>query len=202
MAQEHTHPGDQDPNGMPLLNAMHSFQRGDQASFDVVYGKLWPAVRVLGGKMGLCPEQSEDVAQKALVRVYLHANKAVFNHEKEVWGWLYTIARRSIYREWHQKSRHLVPEDPQGMSMAWQVDPGPGLTEVVIDREALDHAGDCIGLLSQADRLHLLGHLLLGLTFRQAAAVHGLSLGQFKYSYEKALREVRDCMKGRGYDFL
>ena len=67
--------------------------------------------------------------------------------------------------------------------------------------EALGHVQECIGLLEEMDRRYLQGHLIKGLTFRQAAASNGISLGQFKHRYEKALQQVRECMRAKGHDF-
>ncbi len=65
--------------------------------------------------------------------------------------------------------------------------------------EILEDAGECIGRLEENQRLYLLGHLVGELTFRQAADIHDLSLGQFKHRYEKAIDSVRNCMKSKGH---
>ena len=65
--------------------------------------------------------------------------------------------------------------------------------------EIVADVGECIERLEESQRLCLLGPLAGELTFRQAAAIHNLSLGQFKHRYEKAIAKVRDCMKSKGH---
>ena len=110
------------------------------------------------------------------------------------------------------KSSRLRPDRSQSLCVAWtgptpifwgsqptaaQDDPAA----VAAGSEAVADAGDCVARLAPDERLSLLGPLLHGLTFRAAAALHGLSLGQFKHRYETALERVRECMKRKGHDF-
>ena len=180
---------------------MRAFQQGDRASFDRLCQAAWGRLCARAVKLGLGREEAEDIAQKALVRTYLYAAKARFDSERELWAWLYRIATREVYKHWRRKRPELISEEGlellQNQPTAAQDDPAA----VAAGSEAVADAGDCVARLAPDERLSLLGPLLHGLTFRAAAALHGLSLGQFKHRYETALERVRECMKRKGHDF-
>ena len=180
---------------------MRAFQTGDQEAFNLICPPIWRAVYVRAGKMGLDPDESEDIAQKVLVRVYLYAPRAEFGSKGQLWSWIYTIASREIYKHWKRKRPEIVSEDVLEVLYHEQpTDPSHDPAVISAEDETLRDAGECIGRLEDAERLCLLGPLVGGLTFRQAAAVHGLSLGQLKHRYEKAMDKVRDCMRSKGHD--
>ncbi len=173
---------------------------GDRAAFDVLYPTIWRRVYQRAAKMGLRGEECEDVAQKVLVRVYLYAARAEFDRKEKVWAWVYTIATREVYKHWKRKRPELVSEEGLNLLESQATGPSADPATHAVEAEVLSGVDDCIGRLIDADRLYLLGPLVQGLTFRQAAAAHGLTLGQFKHRYTRALEAVRDCMKAKGHD--
>ena len=189
-----------DDSPLGVLEAIRAFQAGDGEAFESVCPQIWRAVYVRACKMGLDPEESEDIAQKVLVRVYLHASKAEFTGKGRLWSWIYTIAAREIYKDWGRKRPELVSEEGLQALLAVQItDSTEDPAVVSMASEILEDAGECIGRLEENQRLYLLGHLVGELTFRQAADIHDLSLGQFKHRYEKAIDSVRNCMKSKGH---
>ena len=183
-----------------LLEVMRSFQQGDRSAFDALYGAIWPRVCLRAHKMGLGPEEGEEIAQKVLVRVYLHAGKARFESKGRLWSWLYTITAREVYKHWKRRRPELVSEEGLKLLESQAPSSSDDPATHAVGTEILSDADDCIGRLSDADRLYLLGPLVHGLTFRQAAEVHGMSLGRFKHRYGKALEAVRGCMAAKGHD--
>lgn len=183
-----------------LLETMWAFQQGDRSAFDALYGVMWPRVCLRAHKMGLGPEEGEEIAQKVLVRVYLHAGKAQFESKGRLWSWVYTITAREVYKHWKRKRPELVSEEGLERLEAQPTDASNDPVTHAVGAEVLSDADDCIERLSDADRLYLLGPLVHGLTFRQAAAAHGLTLGRFKHRYGKALEAVRGCMEAKGHD--
>jgi RNA polymerase sigma factor (sigma-70 family) len=186
------------PADPDLLAAMHAFQHGDEGRFEGIYQALWRAVYIRAAKMGLAAEECEDIAQKSLIRIYVHAPKARFDSVRHLWSWVYTVATREIYKHWHRKRPELVTQERLGF-LSEQPDTEEDPPAAVERVEEMKDLGDCLGGLGEQDRVHLLGPLVNGLSFRQAAEVHGLTLGQFKHRYEKALQLVRDCMKSKGH---
>jgi RNA polymerase sigma factor (sigma-70 family) len=192
-------PFDNAPLGM--LEAIHAFQSGDVEAFESVCPQIQHAAYVRACKMGLDPEESEDIAQKVLVRVYLHASKAEFTGKGRLWSWIYTITAREIYKYWGRKRPELVSEEAlQALFADRFTDSTEDPAAVYVASEVVEDVGECIGRLEESQRLCLLGPLAGELTFRQAAAIHNLSLGQFKHRYEKAIAKVRDCMKSKGHE--
>ena len=149
--------------------------------------------------MGLTDEESEDLAQKVLVRVYLYAARARFERVKEVWAWVYAITAREVYKRWRGKRPSLVRQDVLARLADGPDDCRQSPLDAAATSEELADLDECIGRLGTADRLCFLGPLVARLTFRQAAAAMQMSLGQLKHRYEKALRQVRRCMEGKGH---
>jgi RNA polymerase sigma factor (sigma-70 family) len=188
------------PSNPDLLSAAKAFQQGDRAGFDALYQGLWPAVRARALRMGVSAEEADDLAQKVLVRVYLYAPRAEFATAAQLWAWAYRIATREVYKHWGRRRPGLIDEEAVG-ALTLQLGPAePDPADQAQKDEALRDVGRCVGLLEEAAKLYLLGPLAGGLTFRQAAAVHGMSLGQFKHRYEKALAAVRDCLRRKGHE--
>ena len=190
-----------DDTPLSMLEAIQAFQSGDKEAFESVCPQIWRAVYVRAGKMGLDPEESEDIAQKVLVRIYLYAPKAEFTGKGRLWSWVYTITSREIYKHWGRRRPELVPEEGVRALLRDQpADPAEDPAVASVASEVVADVGECIGRLEESERLCLLGPLVGELTFRQAAAIHGLSLGQFKHRYEKAIAMVRNCMKSKGHE--
>jgi RNA polymerase sigma factor (sigma-70 family) len=190
-----------DDTPLGMLEAIQAFQSGDGDAFESVCPQIWRAVCVRACKMGLDLEESEDIAQKVLVRVYLNASKAEFTSKGRLWSWIYTITAREIYKYWGRKRPEFVSEEALQILFADQLaDSTEDPAVVSVASEIVEDVGECIGRLEESHRLCLLGPLAGDLTFRQAADIHNLSLGQFKHRYEKALAKVRDCMKSKGHE--
>jgi RNA polymerase sigma factor (sigma-70 family) len=183
-----------------LLAAVRAFQRGERGGFDRLYRRLWGPVVLRASRMGLGYHEAEEIAQRTLVRVYLYAGRASFDGPQRLWGWVYTIASREIYKLWRKKRPDVVSEEALEVWATLAADASSDPAAAAASAEALADVEQCIAKLDEAERMIALGVLLGGLTFRGAAKAHGLSLGQFKHRYEKALGKVRDCMRARGHD--
>jgi len=183
-----------------LLAAMRAFQRGEKACFEKVYEHLWRSVYLRASKMGLSRSDSEEIAQKVLVRVYLYGPRARFDSTRQLWGWVYTITVREIYKHWRRQRPELLADELLEVLPALPGGSADDPADPAATAEELQDVGDCIGRLERAERVHLLGPLVQDLSFRQAAAIHGLTLGRFKHRYERALQKVRDCLRAKGHE--
>ena len=186
-----------------LLIVVQRFQQGEKKCFDEIYSELSGPIKNRAVKMGLNVVEGEDITQKVLVRVYLYAEKATFESGPQFWAWVFKITSREIIKHWQSRRPELGLADladdwPGPTAESGEIDPSisAAATEVNAD------VHDCISRLSEAARLHLLGPLVEGLTFRDAAKSHKLTLGQYKHRYEQALHQVRDCMKSKGHDLM
>ena len=186
-------------NGSDLLEAMRSFQQGVQASFDSVHKAICGPVYRRAFKMGLKDTDAEEITQKVMVRIYLYAPKATFAGIRQLWGWIYTITAREVYKYWAKRRPETICDQVMELWLDQSSDPQDDPASTTEAKEMIDDVNDCIRRLNEADRLHLLGPLTQGVTFRQAAAIHRLTLGKFKHLYQKALHLVRECMKSKGH---
>jgi RNA polymerase sigma factor (sigma-70 family) len=183
-----------------LLAAVRAFQRGQQGGFDPLYRQLWGPVALRASRMGLGPHEAEEIAQRTLVRVYLYAARASFDRPEQIWGWVYTIASREVYKLWRKKRPDVVAPEALEAWASVAADPSASPAAAAASAEAVADIRRCLAELDEADRMVILGVLVGGLTFRGAARAHGLSLGQFKHRYERTLRKVRQCMRAKGHD--
>ena len=192
------------PDDADVLRMMWSFQQGDVSAFDELSLAMWDRIcgkaKARGRRWGktLGEDEAEDTAQKVLTKIYVHAAKATFEHAGQVFAWIFVITKREVDRYLRKRSPQLTEQEVLERELdCGDVHPAESLA----NSEALEHLGDCIGQLKDADREFLQDHSVKGMTFRQAAAVNGVSLGQFKHRHEKALQQVRDCMKSKGHLF-
>ncbi len=189
-------------NGDPkkLLSSMRMFQQGRKSIFDSIYGEIQAPVCRRIQKMGVRGDDCEEITQQVLVRIYMYASKAKFKTISHLWAWIYTITAREIYKHWKKKRPELISKEGLAFLHDQQTDPVNNPLQLAVSDEAVKDVGECIGRLEEDARLHLLGPLAQEISFRQAAAIHGLSLGQFKHRYEKALTAVRKCMESKGHE--
>ncbi len=182
-----------------LLSQVHAFQGGDEGAFDAIYGRLWRPVVSRAAKMGLADDEAEEVAQKALVRVYLYIRNAAFDRPQRLWGWVFTVATREVYKHWRKRRPDLVDDEALEAWASEAADESAAPLDAAAASEAHADVQDCLAGLDEKPRVLLLAVLAGELTFRQAARNHGLTLGQFKHRYEKALAQVRACMEAKGH---
>lgn len=200
MASQDTHPGPIEASEHSVLAAMHSFQQGDEASFEDLYEEFWPAVWTRARRAGLCPEQSDNVAQTTLIQFYLYAPRAEFVSHRQVWGYLYAIVPGMVAREWKQKFPGVLVGAPPA-ALEPTADPNESPANVALNKELRAEIEDCMARLGEVDRLYVGARLVLEITFRDAAEFFGLTLGQYKSRYEKALGRVQRCLRAKGHDF-
>ena len=189
-----------DSTGDGLLAAMRAFQQGRKSAFDNIDGEIRGPVSLRVRKMGLRGDDCQEITQRVLVKVYMYAARATFKSRSHLWAWVYTITARETYKHWKKTRPSLIGNDSLAVLHDQSTEPADNPLHIAATDEAIGNVGDCIERLDAEPRLLLLGPLAQNLTFRQAATVHGLSLGQFKHRYEKALAAVRRCMKSKGYE--
>ena len=183
-----------------ILHAVQAFQEGDAAAFDTIHRIAWPAVYNRARKMGLPHDEAEDIAQKVTVRVYLKAPEAEFVSRQQLWAWIFTIATREVYKAWQVRRPELFGDDVLAALTNLPTESSSDPSTAAVSGEELRDVAECLSRLDEPQRLVLGAVLVMNLTFRQAAAVCGKTLGQFKHRYELALRRVRECMKRKGHD--
>lgn len=193
-------PGPNRPCDQDLLSVIKAFQNGEPGSFERLYRMLWPLIALRALRMGLGPHQAEDLAQEVLIRVHRYAPKGTFDRAGKVWAWVYTIAVHEVYKVWRKRHPDLVSQEAlevwAGEATGASADPPAAAASA----EAIEDLDECLAALAEDERMYVLGVLVGGLTFRQAARAHGLTLGQFKHRHTKGLVSVRQCMRAKGHE--
>jgi RNA polymerase sigma-70 factor (ECF subfamily) len=98
---------------------------GDRDAFRPVFVRLWPVVRAFARRR-VAPEDAEDVAQRALLRLFLRASE--FDPQRDALAWALGIAAweiRSLQR-WRGRKREVpVPEGSGVDLLIGSEDPTP-----------------------------------------------------------------------------
>jgi RNA polymerase sigma factor (sigma-70 family) len=76
-----------------LQQDLTALARGERAAFDLVFCRLWPLVRGFAARC-LPPEDAEDAAQEALLRIFARASE--FDTRRDALSWTLGIAAWQI----------------------------------------------------------------------------------------------------------
>lgn len=111
---------------------MERLADGDRASFHPVFAALWPVLRRLAARH-LGPDEGEDAAQEALVKVFFRASE--FDRSRNALAWALGIAAFEIRtaRRRRQRRREVSPGIPEA---AGDTAPTPEAEAMARDLEA------------------------------------------------------------------
>ena len=163
-----------------LQSLMRRLAEGDRAAFHPVFETLWPILRRFAARH-LPPQEAEDVAQEALLKIFHRA--AGFDPERSALAWALGITAYEV-RTARKKTmrRRETSQEPWA-----RPDPGldPEEAAIVGDLEAL--LRDSLGTLRPEDAT------TLGLYARGDRAA--IAAATFRKRVERALRKLRTVMK-------
>jgi RNA polymerase sigma-70 factor (ECF subfamily) len=185
---------------MPEINELEPLlartREGDRAALSALLGKLRPWVRLLARPRldADGPLDASDVAQEALLRVYLNLSRLRPGGVAQLLAWVRRVVRAAAVDQWR--------ETGCGLPMTHNAD--ARLLEDVLggdtpDRRAL---GDELGLqlawaierLSPAQRAVINARFFDGLSFAEVAARVGKSVGAVRVVCLRAIERLRrDC---------
>jgi len=177
--------------GEPSLDALLVLvARGDQGAFEAVYDQLARPVYGVIRRVLRDPAQSEEVAQEVLLEVWRTASR--FDPAAGTAAtWALTIAhRRAIDRV-----RAEAAATGREQKTAW-TDRGPRdevaeAVEASLDRERVQR---CLGGLTDVQRESITLAYYGGYTYRQVAALLGVTLAAIKTRIRDGLIRMRDCL--------
>ncbi len=175
-----------------LPDVMARYQAGDEAAFEELYARLARSLR--GYLRTLVPPGAdvEDLVQNTFLQI--HRSRRSYLPGQPVRPWLFAIARHvglMARRASGRRARHelLAPEELPEI---------PVLSRAAgaVDRLALTRA---LGTLPERGREALWLHHVEGLSFREVAAVQGISETAAKVRAHRALVALRgDFVRSAG----
>jgi RNA polymerase sigma-70 factor, ECF subfamily len=163
--------------------------RGDQRAFELVYDQLArPAYGVIR-RVLRDPAQSEEVTQEVLLEVWRTASR--FNPELgSAATWVLTIAhRRAIDRV--RAEAAAAGREQRTASPVVPRDEVADAVEATLERERVQR---CLGGLTEVQRESVTLAYYGGYTYRQVAALLGVTLAAIKTRIRDGLIRLRDCL--------
>jgi RNA polymerase sigma-70 factor, ECF subfamily len=175
--------------GQDLAGLLALVARGDHDAFGTVYDQLAGPVYGIIRKVLRDPDQSEEVAQEAMLEIWQIASRYDPARGSAI-SWAMTIAhRRAVDRVRSETAdaervRKLAVGPVTGEDVA-------ELVETALDRQRVRR---CMGALTtlQAEAVKLAYYG--GYTYPQVAGLLGIALGTVKTRIRDGLIRLRDCM--------
>ena len=181
----------EEPQSDDLPDLMVRYQAGDEAAFEEIYGRLARSVR--GYLRTLVPPGGdvEDLVQSTFLQ--LHRARATYLPGEPVRPWAFAIARHV----------GLMARRSSGRRARNEILPAEELPEVptlsraagALDRIAL---GRALGQVAEPGREAVWLHHVEGLSFREIAAVQGISETAAKVRAHRAIVALRGLLAGSG----
>ena len=126
---------------------MERLADGDRASFHPVFAALWPLLRRFAARH-LRPEEAEDAAQEALVKIFFRA--AGFDRSRNALAWALGIAAFEIRTARRRRQRRREVSPPDGvLEAAGAAAPTPEAEAIARDLEAT--LEEALGVLRPED---------------------------------------------------
>src|SRR5688572_25845550 len=123
------------PTVSDLQHHMERLADGDRGSFHPVFTALWPVLRRFAARH-LGPEEAEDAAQEALVRIFFRASE--FDPSRSALAWALGIAAFEIRTARRRRQRRREGSPPAGaLEGARDAAPTPEAQAMVRDLEAM-----------------------------------------------------------------
>jgi RNA polymerase sigma-70 factor, ECF subfamily len=163
--------------------------RGDQLAFEGVYDQLARPVYGVIRRVLRDPAQSEEVTQEVLLEVWRTASR--FDPEQgSAATWVLTIAhRRAIDRV--RSTAAATEREQRTADLLSPRDEVVDAVEARLDRERVQR---CLGGLTEIQRESITLAYYGGYTYRQVAALLGVTLAAIKTRIRDGLIRMRDCL--------
>lgn len=134
------------------------------------------------------PYDTEDIVQETYIKIRACAH--LYKPQGKPLAWMFTIAR-NLSMSMFRRQTYCEPLEEESLSRAGEF----SYIEDPTDRIVLEAA---LSILKEQERQVILLHLVSGLKHRQIAAGMQLPLSTVLSCYSRALKKLKDHMKGKG----
>ena len=153
------------------------------------------ALRIVG-----TPSDAEDIVQDALFSAW----RSIASFQGLSFrAWLFRIATNRALDQLRSRKRRpelpLDPPDDDDVTWAEPVAPGPDLTQLVGDREALAAVETALGSLPAEQRTALLLRDVEGFAYEEIAVITSVEIGTVKSRIHRGRLAVRNVLIARGW---
>ena len=140
------------------------------------------ACRMLGGDW----QGAQDAVQETFLRLCREDREKI---EHRVAAWLFSVCRTRVIDM--QRTNHATPFDASEVTLP---DRSPDAAQVCSDAEDKVHLNQLVDKLSPRQQEVLRLRLQAGLSYREIAAVTGLTVGNVGFHLHEAIRNLRDAL--------
>ena len=170
-----------------LRELMARYQAGSMEAFEQLYGKLAPGLLGFLGSLTRDAGRSADLLQETFLRI--HRSRHTYSPALPLRPWAFAIARHVYLMDTRARRRRGVHETPAEMELPEL--PVPPEVDALASRAEL---GRALGRLSTERREALMLHHLLGLSFREVAALLGIREGAAKLRASRGMADLRAAL--------
>ena len=159
---------------------------GDREALALLYDKARAAVYAMALSLLKDAHEAEDVAQDTFVKVW--ENAPGYRAQGSPMAWMLTIARNLARMRLRRGGRQVGLEEEE-----WNAIPADAPAVSPEDRQVLQTA---LAALGEEERQIVLLHAVTGLKHREIAALLELPLSTVLSKYHRALKKLREQLKG------
>src|SRR5262245_41453946 len=128
-----------------LQQELAALARGERAAFDPLFARLWPLLRGFAAKC-LPPQEAEDAAQEALLRIFFRASE--FDSRRDGLSWVFGVAAWQI-RTYRTRTRRRGEHSLA--ALADRKDDAPSPETDAMARESAEALDRALSELAPAD---------------------------------------------------
>jgi RNA polymerase sigma-70 factor (ECF subfamily) len=129
-------------------------------------------------------DRARDIVQDTFLRLCTEAPKGVENH---VAAWLFTVCKNRAL-ELRRSDQRLTPMEEDDLPQS----PDSGPATKLEQKESMSRVGSAMAALSEQYREALLLKVDGGLTYKEIAAVMGITVGHVGFILHTAIAEIRE----------
>lgn len=184
------------PTAQRELELVRRAQQGDDGAFDRLVEMFAPRVYTLAYRLVGNPDDAQDLAQEAFVRVYDALPR--FRGEAAFSTWLFRIVTNACHDELARRRRRpltlteLETGDADGPSPAEMLTTGESAEDVALRDARRDALHQAVAALPSAFRLVLVLYDIQGFSYEEIAGILRVNLGTVKSRLNRARNLLRE----------